>query len=80
MKNKPSLTKTPEPLLVRADQASALCGLSVSTWYQLKASGQLPPSVKLGKARLWPMNTLQRWVRLGCPTFEKYTQLMEDLK
>jgi predicted DNA-binding transcriptional regulator AlpA len=80
MKNKPSLTKTPEPLLVRADQASALCGLSVSTWYQLKSSGQLPPSIKLGKARLWPMDTLRIWIRLGCPTFEKFNQLTEGSK
>jgi predicted DNA-binding transcriptional regulator AlpA len=80
MKNKDQLTATPEPLLVRADQASALCGLSVSTWYQLKSSGQLPPSIKLGKARLWPLDTLRMWISLGCPTFEKYTQLTEETK
>lgn len=76
MKNKSSLTAVPEPLMLRADQASALCGLSVSTWYQL----QLPPSIKLGKARLWPMNTLKSWISLGCPTHEKYTQLAETNK
>jgi predicted DNA-binding transcriptional regulator AlpA len=80
MKNKSPLTAVPEPLMLRADQASALCGLSVSTWYQLKASGQLPPSIKLGKARLWPMDTLKSWISLGCPTHEKYTQLAESNK
>ncbi len=80
MKNKSPLTATPEPLMLRADLASALCGLSVSTWYQLKASGQLPPSIKLGKARLWPLETLKTWTKLGCPTFEKYIQLTEETK
>ena len=80
MKNKQSLTAVPEPLLVRADQASALCGLSVSTFYQLKASGQLPPSIKLGKARLWPLETLKTWTKLGCPNYEKFQQLTEDTK
>lgn len=79
-RNKPPLISVPEPLMLRAEQASALCGLSVSTWYQLKASGQLPPSIKLGKARLWPMGTLKKWISLGCPKIEKYGQLMEDKK
>jgi len=74
------LISVPEPLMLRADQASALCGLSVSTWYQLKSSGLLPPSIKLGKARLWPMDTLKMWISLQCPNFEKYTQLTEDTK
>jgi predicted DNA-binding transcriptional regulator AlpA len=80
MKTKPNLISIPEPLMLRAEQASALCGLSVSTWYQLKSSGQLPPSIKLGKARLWPMDTLRMWISLGCPTFEKFQQLTEDAK
>ena len=80
MKSKQPLTATPEPLLVRADQASALCGLSGSTWYQLKSSGQLPPSIKLGKARLWPMDTLKIWISLQCPNHEKFQQLTEDSK
>lgn len=79
-RNKSSLIAIPEPLMLRAEQASALCGLSVSTWYQLKASGQLPPSIKLGKARLWPLDTLRKWISLGCPKIEKYQQLAESQK
>jgi len=61
-----------EPLLLRAEQAAPLCGLAVSTWYALMASGQTPPSIKLGKARLWRTDLLRQWCQLNCPTIEKF--------
>ena len=61
-----------EPLMLRAKEAAGLCGLAVSTWYELKSAGKLPPSVKLGKARLWRMDVLRRWVEMDCPTIDRF--------
>jgi predicted DNA-binding transcriptional regulator AlpA len=66
--------------MVRAEEAAAACGLAVSTWYQLMSSGQTPPSIKLGKARLWRMDILQTWVAMDCPNFDKFQQLTERKK
>ena len=64
-----------EPLMLRAKDAAGLCGLAVSTWYELKSAGRLPPSIKLGKARLWRMEVLRKWVELDCPTIDRFEAL-----
>ena len=61
-----------EPLMLRAKEAAGLCGLAVSTWYELKSAGRLPPSIKIGKARLWRLDILRRWVELDCPTVDRF--------
>lgn len=61
-----------EPLMLRAKDAAGLCGLAVSTWYELKSAGKLPPSIKLGKARLWRTDLLRKWVELDCPTIDRF--------
>ncbi|MBN2457293.1 MAG: helix-turn-helix domain-containing protein [Sedimentisphaerales bacterium] len=61
-----------EPLMLRAAEAARLCGLAVSTWYELKSAGRLPPSIKIGKARLWRMNVLRKWVGMDCPSIDKF--------
>ena len=64
-----------EPLMLRAKDAARLCGLAVSTWYELKSAGKLPPSIKLGKARLWRMEVLRKWVEMDCPTIDRFTAM-----
>jgi predicted DNA-binding transcriptional regulator AlpA len=76
-KKSPKLMRI-EPLLLRAEQAAALCGLAVSTWYSLMSSGQLPPSIKLGKARLWRLDILKQWTELDCPPIDRFTQLIKE--
>ena len=41
------------PLLISDVQAAALCGCSRSHWHALAAAGKVPPSVRLGRKRLW---------------------------
>jgi len=65
-----------EPLLLRAEQASALCGLSVSIWHEYRASGRIPPSIKIGKARLWRLDLLRKWCSWNCPTIDRFNQLL----
>ena len=64
-----------EPLMLRAKDAAMLCGISVSTWHEFRSAGMLPPSLKLGKARLWRMDVLRRWVEWNCPNIDKFTAL-----
>jgi len=64
-----------EPLLLRAKDAAELCGLAVSTWYEFGSAGKLPPSIKLGKARLWRMDVLRKWVKWDCPNIDKFMAL-----
>lgn len=66
------LVAKPEPLLLRAEDAAKLCGIPKSTWYELRSAGLLPPSIKLGKARLWRLDVLKRWTQLDCPTIDKF--------
>lgn len=68
-----------EPLLLRAKEAAHLCGLSVSTWYEFRSAGRIPPSIKIGKARLWRLDVLRRWVELDCPNLDKF-MAMEQKK
>jgi predicted DNA-binding transcriptional regulator AlpA len=79
MKNNVALLPI-ESLLLRAEQAAALCGLSVSTWYALMTTGQVPPSIKLGKARLWRIDILRQWCQLNCPPIDKFEILCKEAK
>src|SRR5436190_189030 len=62
-----------EPLLVDADHASRMCGVSTATWFRLKSAGKTPAPVKLGGRVLYRLSDLRLWAELGCPdrrTFE----------
>ncbi|MCP4258678.1 MAG: helix-turn-helix domain-containing protein [Planctomycetes bacterium] len=64
--------------MLRAKDAAGLCGLAVSTWYELKSAGKLPPSIKLGKARLWRLDVLRKWVELDCPMIDRFESLKDE--
>ncbi len=66
------------PLLVRGKDAAQACGLSVSTWYSLMAEGKIPPSLKLGKARLWRVDVLRKWTEKNCVSIEKFEALIAE--
>ena len=55
-----------EPLLVSAEDAARLIGISRSKWYQLYNEGVTPLPVKLGRRSLWVYKSLQDWVAGGC--------------
>jgi len=57
-----------EPLLIDADACAALCGCGRSLWYGLLAAGKIgPPSVRLGRKRLWRRAEIVSWVEAGLP-------------
>lgn len=57
-----SETSNPEPKVVRPARAAALIGVSHPHFRRLIASGEIR-SFKSGRARLIPVDELDRWVR-----------------
>lgn len=62
-------------LMVRAEQAAAMCGVSTRQWHSMRASGQCPPSIKIGGCRLWRTDILQKWVSMDCPAISKFEKI-----
>lgn len=59
------------PLLVDADGARKLCGLSLRSWWRLHAQRRVPEPVHLGRRTLWRLDGpdgLRAWVAAGCPS------------
>jgi predicted DNA-binding transcriptional regulator AlpA len=56
-----------EPALLRARDASKLCGISLASWWRWDAAGRMPRGVKIGGARLWSRGELLAWIDAGCP-------------
>jgi excisionase family DNA binding protein len=54
------------PLLIDAVGVARLLGIGKATVWRLVAAGQLPPSLKLGRRRLWRMADLESFVACGC--------------
>jgi predicted DNA-binding transcriptional regulator AlpA len=56
------------PLLLAADQAAALCGVSPATWYRMSSAGRCPAPVRLSRGCVrWRAEELRDWVASGCP-------------
>ena len=73
-------SKHSQPLLLRAEDCAQLCGVSRRTWERLKASGQIPPSFKLGNARLWRRSDIVLWVQWGMPNLEQFASKLNPEK
>lgn len=55
------------PFLIDARTAARLCGVGLSLWYELVATGQTPQAAKLNSKKLWSYNLLKLWADAGCP-------------
>ncbi len=61
-------------LLVSAEEAAALCGVSRSTWLSWDANGLCPRRICIGGSVRWSRLQLNRWAAIGAPdraAFEK---------
>jgi predicted DNA-binding transcriptional regulator AlpA len=57
------------PLLLSADQAAALCGVSPATWYRMGSAGRCPSPVRLSRGCVrWRAEELRDWIAAGCPS------------
>jgi excisionase family DNA binding protein len=63
-----------DPLLLSADQAAALCGVSLATWYRMVSAGRTPAPVRLSRGCVrYSREAIVEWIQQGCPdrkTFE----------
>ncbi len=57
----------PEPMLVDARGAGALCSKSERTWRTWDAQGLIPTAIRIGRSTLWRVDELRDWVDAGCP-------------
>jgi excisionase family DNA binding protein len=64
-----------EPLLLSPSEVGRLLGISRSKVFELIASGQLPPSYKLGRSRKFKRTDIEQWIDWGMPSLDKYIQL-----
>jgi predicted DNA-binding transcriptional regulator AlpA len=55
------------PELLRAAEASKLCGIPRSSWDKQTASGLTPMPIRLGKANRWSASELRAWMFHRCP-------------
>jgi len=62
------------PLLLTAEQAAALAGVSRSHWWSLHSAALVPLPVKLGRATRWRRDELAAWVAVGCPARHEWNQ------
>jgi predicted DNA-binding transcriptional regulator AlpA len=60
--------KGPDPLLLTAKQASAVCGRSLRSWRSWDSAGRIPRPVRLGRATMWRRRELEDWIEAGCPS------------
>jgi len=68
-----------EPLLVDASAAARLCGISRTCWYTLISQGRVPPSIRLGRRRLWLVENLRAWLRAGAPPRERWGAIQDEI-
>jgi len=65
-------TPTTEPLAVRPAEAARLIRVSPRKFSELRASGALPPSLKIGGCVLYKMNDLKLWLEWECPNRDAF--------
>jgi predicted DNA-binding transcriptional regulator AlpA len=69
-------TALPEPLLVSAQDAARLCGVSPATWARMQAAGRAPGPVRPSPGRvLWRVAELRQWTEAGCPSRREWEAL-----
>jgi len=67
-----------EPLAVRPKQAAALIGVSLRKFAEMKASGLLPPSYKLGGCSVFLTSDLKLWAAWGFPNLVRFMELQKE--
>lgn len=67
------------PLMVPAEDAAALIGVSPATWHRMVAAGKTPAPVKLSAGCVrWRVADLRTWIDAGCPDRKTWLSMAED--
>jgi len=67
-----------EPLAVRSAQAAQLLSISLRKFAEMKASGLLPPSYKLGGCSVFLTSDLKLWAAWGFPNLGRFLELRKE--
>ena len=59
--------RTEQALLLSAQDAARLCGVSERTWRCWDAGGRMPNAVDIGRSKFWRRKEIEDWVGQGCP-------------
>ena len=63
----PTTTRPTPPLLLRAEEAAGVLGVSRSVFYRLHSRGLVPEPLQIGGVKRWSYLALVTWVQNGCP-------------
>ena len=58
------------PMMMTAEEIADCLQVSTRTVWRLKAKGDLPKSVKVGRAVRWRRSDIVQWIEQGCPATE----------
>jgi len=54
-------------VLLRKEEAAALCGCAERTWHQWDLLGLVPRPVKMRRTKYWVRDELIAWAQAKCP-------------
>ena len=67
------------PLLLSAEDAATLLGISRSLFYSLHSAGKVGPlPIRLNRRTLWSRKELELWVDNDCPTRPQWQKIKND--
>jgi excisionase family DNA binding protein len=71
--HEPARDPDPSPLkLLSVREVARLLGCSPRHVYRMVDRGKMPPAVKLGNLNRWSVETIEDWIRAGCPSVRKF--------
>lgn len=66
------MTMQEEPILISSDQAAAMVGIKLRTWYTWDLLGNIPKPIHIGRKLFWRRDELHAWIAAGCPKREDW--------
>ena len=66
-----------DKLLVNAQEAARLAGISERHWWALHSSGRIGPRpIALGRAKRWSVRELENWIAAGAPGRDRWEAIL----
>ena len=59
------------PELLRAEEAAAMAGVGIRSWWRFVSSGAAPSPVRIGRCSRWRRQDITAWIADGCPSCRK---------
>jgi predicted DNA-binding transcriptional regulator AlpA len=61
------------PLLIDGRHFAGLLGVSLATFYRMKAAGKLPRQIELSRGcHRWRLADIRAWIDGGCPPIKEW--------